>query len=159
MTSLAPIPVATLANREVGSMGQNYLKSLFAVSFQGLLIAVRRHLCGAGAEHRHHGRSHRSHLELRGIYGATGLYAVQNRVDCEKHMVGSINTGCEICATNMTECIGVEPEPEIVETTEPVAEPDMEKGRSGTFLLIVVFVLIGGAAAWYFKIYLPKKDI
>ena len=38
MTSLAPIPVATLANREVGSMGQNYLKSLFAVGFQGLLI-------------------------------------------------------------------------------------------------------------------------
>lgn len=28
MTSLAPIPVATLANREVGSMGQNYLKRL-----------------------------------------------------------------------------------------------------------------------------------
>lgn len=40
MTSLAPIPVATLANREVGSMGQNYLKSLFAVSFQGLLILL-----------------------------------------------------------------------------------------------------------------------
>lgn len=39
-TSLAPIPVATLANREVGSMGQNYLKSLFAVGFQGLLILL-----------------------------------------------------------------------------------------------------------------------
>ena len=40
MTSLAPIPVATLANREVGSMGQNYLKALFAVGFQGLLILL-----------------------------------------------------------------------------------------------------------------------
>lgn len=40
MTSLAPIPVATLANHEVGSMGQNYLKSLFAVGFQGLLILL-----------------------------------------------------------------------------------------------------------------------
>ena len=40
MTSLAPIPVATLANREVGGMGQNYLKSLFAVGFQGLLILL-----------------------------------------------------------------------------------------------------------------------
>ena len=40
MTSLAPIPVATLANREVGSMGQNYLKSLCAVGFQGLLILL-----------------------------------------------------------------------------------------------------------------------
>ena len=40
LTSLAPIPVATLSNREMGSMGQNYLKSLFAVGFQGLLILV-----------------------------------------------------------------------------------------------------------------------
>ncbi|MGM9606316.1 MAG: VirB6/TrbL-like conjugal transfer protein, CD1112 family [Oscillospiraceae bacterium] len=40
ITSLAPIPVATLSNREMGSMGQNYLKSLFAVGFQGLLILL-----------------------------------------------------------------------------------------------------------------------
>jgi len=40
LTSLAPIPVATLSNREIGGMGQNYLKSLFAVGFQGLLILV-----------------------------------------------------------------------------------------------------------------------
>ena len=40
ITSLAPIPVATLSNREIGSTGQNYIKSLFAVGFQGLLILV-----------------------------------------------------------------------------------------------------------------------
>ena len=40
LTSLAPIPVVTLSNREMGSMGQNYLKSLFAVGFQGLLILL-----------------------------------------------------------------------------------------------------------------------
>ena len=40
LTSLAPIPMATLVNREVGSMGQNYIKSLFAVGFQGLLILI-----------------------------------------------------------------------------------------------------------------------
>lgn len=40
LTSLAPIPVATLANRETGQMGQNYLRSLFAVGFQGMLILV-----------------------------------------------------------------------------------------------------------------------
>ena len=38
MTSLAPLPVATLSNRELGGTGQNYLKSLFAVGFQGMLI-------------------------------------------------------------------------------------------------------------------------
>ena len=40
LTSLAPIPVATLSNRELGGTGQNYLRSLFAVGFQGLLILV-----------------------------------------------------------------------------------------------------------------------
>jgi hypothetical protein len=40
LTSLAPIPVATLSNRETGQMGQNYIKSLFAVGFQGLLILL-----------------------------------------------------------------------------------------------------------------------
>ena len=40
LTSLAPMPVATLSSREIGSMCQNYIKSLFAVGFQGLLILV-----------------------------------------------------------------------------------------------------------------------
>ena len=35
LTSLAPLPVATLANRELGGAGQNYLRSLFAVGFRG----------------------------------------------------------------------------------------------------------------------------
>ena len=39
-TSLAPIPFATMANKEWGTMGQNFLKSLFAVAFQGFLILV-----------------------------------------------------------------------------------------------------------------------
>ena len=40
LTSLAPIPFATVVNRELGSMGQNYFRSLVAVGFQGLLIIV-----------------------------------------------------------------------------------------------------------------------
>jgi hypothetical protein len=40
LTSLAPIPVATLANRETGQMGQNYLRSLLALGFQAFLIVV-----------------------------------------------------------------------------------------------------------------------
>ena len=40
MTSLAPIPFATMSNREMGSMGQNYLRSLFALGFQAFLIMV-----------------------------------------------------------------------------------------------------------------------
>ena len=40
MISLAPIPFSTMANREWGSMGQNYLKSMFALGFQAFLIMV-----------------------------------------------------------------------------------------------------------------------
>ena len=40
VTSIAPIPVATMVNREWGGMGQNYFRSLFAVGFQGFLIMV-----------------------------------------------------------------------------------------------------------------------
>ena len=40
MTSLAPIPVATVGNREQSQIGQNYLRSLFALGFQGFLIMI-----------------------------------------------------------------------------------------------------------------------
>ena len=40
LTSLAPIPMATVVNREIGSMGHNYFRSLLAVAFQGFLILV-----------------------------------------------------------------------------------------------------------------------
>ena len=40
MTSMAPIPFATFGNREQSMMGMNYLKSLFALAFQGFLIMI-----------------------------------------------------------------------------------------------------------------------
>ena len=40
VTSLGPIPLATMANSEWRSMGQNYLKSLLALGFQAFLIMV-----------------------------------------------------------------------------------------------------------------------
>ena len=40
MVSLAPIPFATFGNREQSMMGQNYLRGLFALGFQGFLIMV-----------------------------------------------------------------------------------------------------------------------
>jgi hypothetical protein len=38
--SIAPIPFSTMANREWGHIGNSYLKSLFALAFQGFLIMV-----------------------------------------------------------------------------------------------------------------------
>ena len=40
VTSIAPIPMATMTNREWGQMGQNYLRSLFALGFQAFLIII-----------------------------------------------------------------------------------------------------------------------
>lgn len=40
MTSLAPIPLSTFGNREQSQVGQNYLRSLFALGFQGFLIMI-----------------------------------------------------------------------------------------------------------------------
>lgn len=40
MTSLAPIPFSTFSNREQSMIGQNYLRSLCALGFQGFLIII-----------------------------------------------------------------------------------------------------------------------
>ena len=40
VTSIAPIPMATMANREWGQMGQNYLRSLLALGFQGFILSL-----------------------------------------------------------------------------------------------------------------------
>lgn len=39
-TSIAPIPFATLSNREWGQVGNNYLRGLFALGFQGFFMMV-----------------------------------------------------------------------------------------------------------------------
>ena len=38
--SVAPIPLATMANREWGQMGNNYLRGLLALAFQGFFLMV-----------------------------------------------------------------------------------------------------------------------
>lgn len=40
MVSMAPIPFSTFGNREQSMMGQNYVRSLFALGFQGFLIMI-----------------------------------------------------------------------------------------------------------------------
>ena len=40
VTSIAPIPMATMVSKDSGNMGQNYLRSLFALAFQAFLIIV-----------------------------------------------------------------------------------------------------------------------
>jgi hypothetical protein len=46
-TSVAPIPFATLTNREWGQIGNNYLRGLFALAFQAFLMMVCVGIYGA----------------------------------------------------------------------------------------------------------------
>lgn len=39
-TSVAPIPFATMTNREWGQIGTNYFRGLFALAFQAFLMMV-----------------------------------------------------------------------------------------------------------------------
>ena len=78
----------------------------------------------------------------------------------EKCAAGAVNTDCPVCATNMTECAGVAPEPEPTEPEEPEAqEPEPGTGGGmGPILLILAVALVGGEAGWYFKIYRPRQE-
>ena len=76
----------------------------------------------------------------------------------DKCVVGAINTNCEICRTNMSECTGKEPvvEPEPEQPTEPVEEPDEKKSANFLPLIIVLIAGTGGFAVYWFKFRKPK---
>ena len=78
----------------------------------------------------------------------------------DKCAAGAVNTDCAVCAVNMTECAGAEPEPEPEPVAEPDAEPEPEtdKGNAGMLLLVLAVAVLGGGAAFYFKVYRPKQQ-
>ena len=68
----------------------------------------------------------------------------------EKCVAGAVNTACPVCAVNMAECTGQEPEP----TPDPEAETEPESKPAGlnpAMLLVVLAVLGGIGALVYFK--------
>ena len=74
----------------------------------------------------------------------------------DKCAPGSVNTACPVCSVNMSECAGVEAEPEPEETEQPQEE---EKGGGmGILLVVLLLAAAGGGAFYYFKILKPKKD-
>ena len=77
VTSVAPIPMATMMGKEWGGYGPE-LSAL--VDRPGLPGISHHRLCGdlrrAGAEYCHRIRHHYGHLELRGLYGPVVLYAL-----------------------------------------------------------------------------------
>lgn len=74
---------------------------------------------------------------------------------------GAVNTACEVCKNNMTECMGKEAvqEQQPDEAAEP--EPDTDTSASGGSGVVIVFVLLllgGGGALYWFKFRKNKPD-
>ena len=65
------------------------------------------------------------------------------------------DTSCPVCASNMTECTGPEPEPE--ETAQPEEPAEKEGGGAGMIVLTVLLLAAGGGAAFYFLVLKPKQ--
>ena len=76
-----------------------------------------------------------------------------------KCAAGAVNTDCPVCKTNMTECTGPEPEPQEPEETEqPQEEEAKSSGMGGLVVFLVVALIGGGAALYFFKFRKPKAD-
>ena len=73
----------------------------------------------------------------------------------EKCAAGAVDISCPVCASNMTECTGPEPEPE--ETAQPEETAEKEGGGAGMIVLVVLLLAAGGGAAFYFLVLKPKQ--
>ncbi len=76
----------------------------------------------------------------------------------DKCAAGNVNTSCELCKVNMSECAGkaavTEPEP------TPVTDPEEPKDNGNPLaLLLVLFILGGGGALAYFKLIKPRQSV
>ena len=75
----------------------------------------------------------------------------------DKCVAGAVNTSCQLCSTDMTNCAGKEAEPEQPEAT---AQPEetAHNNLGGILVIVLILALGGGAAVWYFKFRKPKES-
>ena len=72
----------------------------------------------------------------------------------EKCAVGTVDTSCPVCKTNLSECVGKE------KVREPEPEPEQPEKKSGSGLLaaVALLVLAGGGAFAYVKFIKPNRS-
>ena len=73
----------------------------------------------------------------------------------DKCVAGAVNTDCQLCSKDMTNCAGKEAEP--VEPEEPEQPEEPEESNTGG-AIVLILALGGGAAVWYFKFRKPKES-
>ena len=98
--------------------------------------------------------------DLAALVGDSGTAAPPVCSCGERCAVGAVNTACPVCAVNMTECAGKEPEPMPEPVTKPEPEPEPERtGGIGSVLAVLLLVaLAGGGAVCYLKFFKKKPD-
>lgn len=83
--------------------------------------------------------------------------------DCaEKCRIGSINTACSLCRTNMSECLGRTPAPQDQETAPTVpaedpAQPSQKKGTGQLLRELLIFGAVGAGAVFLVKVLLDAR--
>lgn len=75
----------------------------------------------------------------------------------EKCSAGHVDTTCEICATNMTECLGVEAQPELEQPETPIPpdtptqESEVQSNFTGIAAIVLIVILATGAVFYVLK--------
>ena len=73
---------------------------------------------------------------------------------------GAVNTSCEICAKNMTECAGTRVEPQTEPTTpptEPTEEPEEGVNPAAVIAVVLLLILFGAMGYFFLKERFPAK--
>ena len=79
----------------------------------------------------------------------------------DKCHAGAVNTNCPLCAVNMSECVGTEPEPEVPEEPaefDPEPEPVKEASTINPLAVVLAVALLVGGAAYLLKFKKKKPD-
>lgn len=78
----------------------------------------------------------------------------------KKCVAGAVNTSCEICSVNMSECVGKEPEPEPMPKPDTPEPEKIEKPNVvGPLIVFLAMILTGSSAFFYLKFFKKKPDV
>ena len=73
----------------------------------------------------------------------------------EKCLAGAVNTACQVCVKNLSECVGTEQK--AAEPPEPENPKPEKKSNTGAILAVLLILAAGGGAAVYFLVLKPKQ--
>lgn len=77
----------------------------------------------------------------------------------DKCVAGDVDTTCPVCKNNMSECTGIEKEPEVPADDSAVEqdEPEQKQSNLSTIVLVIVIVIVAGGIYYYVKFVRNKK--